>query len=217
MSLSVRGIARRYTGITGNFGLRQFAGNQPSSLRTRLEMIARRTFSLDVDECIYGWTARYEQTWSSIRVRVRLRPDAGITAQTMQTLRATWRQGVRNTWNDKWAVGRPGEAACPLEFDIVWVTTGEHHTVQVRPMFASLVGTWLAQSNMTLWNTQDTGAVAAHEYGHMLGHPDEYPDSGCPNRSPVNSGTVMDRNLPIVESRLMTQFAKNIGSNVVEL
>jgi hypothetical protein len=212
MSLSVRGIARRYRNVTGNFGVRQgiYGGTvQPASLRARLETLARREVSFSRRECIYGWTARYEQTWSSIRVRVRLNPDAGITAQTMQTLRTAWRQGIRNTWNDQWAVGRPGEAACPLEFDIAWVTTGRHHTVRVRP--------GAGETNMTLWHTQDTGAVAAHEYGHMLGHPDEYTDSNCPNRSPVNTGTVMDNNSATVPSRLMTRLATDIGSNVVAL
>jgi bacillopeptidase F (M6 metalloprotease family) len=47
---------------------------------------------------------------------------------------------------------------------------------------------------MTTWDTADTGDVAAHEFGHMIGNPDEYADSACPRRNPVNTGTVMDNN-----------------------
>jgi bacillopeptidase F (M6 metalloprotease family) len=68
---------------------------------------------------------------------------------------------------------------------------------------------------MTTWDTQDTGAVAAHEFGHMLGLVDEYSDSNCPDRSPVNTGTIMDNNSNVVPDRMMTRFANNLGSNVV--
>ncbi|MDP8931615.1 MAG: immune inhibitor A [Actinomycetota bacterium] len=213
MSLSVRGIARQYRNVTGGFWVRQgiFGGSVPSpgSLRTRLVSLARREFSFSVSECIYGWTAAFEQTWSLVRVRIRLNPDAGITEETMNTLRTRWRQGIQDTWSNRWAVGRAGEIACPLQIQVLWVTTNQHHAVRVRAE--------AGRSNMTLWDTQDTAGVAAHEFGHMLGHPDEYTDGNCPNRSPVSTGTVMDNNSTTVPARLMTRFANNIGSNVVAL
>ena len=71
---------------------------------------------------------------------------------------------------------------------------------------------------MSNWDTNDTGGVAAHEFGHMLGHVDEYPENPpCPDRDPVNTGTVMDNNSNNVPSRLMNRFANNIGSNVVAI
>jgi len=210
MSLSVRGIARRFLNRTGPLAGRDvfFAGAAGTHLlRARLESLARQEISFAVSECIYAWTARYEQTWSHLRVRVQLNPDAGITPQTMATLQATWETGIETMWSNRWSIGRPGEAACPLTFDVQWVAANAHHTVRVQP--------GPARSNMTLWDTADTGAVAAHEFGHMHGNPDEYPDAACPGRNPVNSGTVMDNNSNTLPPRLVQRIADNVGSNIV--
>jgi hypothetical protein len=211
--LSLKGIARRYGGITGGFSVKNDIFGGPStgtqSLRSKLESMARQQFSLDVAECIYGWTARFEQTWTHIIVRIRLNPDAGISDATMNTLRTTWQNGIQNTWSNQWGCGRSGELTCRLTFEVQWVNTNQHHTVRVRP--------GPDRSNMTTWDTNDTGAVAAHEFGHMVGHPDEYTDSNCPNRSPVNTGTIMDNNSNNVPARLMTTFANNIDSSVVAI
>jgi bacillopeptidase F (M6 metalloprotease family) len=87
------------------------------------------------------------------------------------------------------------------------VTSNAHHTV--------LVQTGPGQTNMTLWHTVDNGNVAAHEFGHMLGNPDEYTTAVCLARNPVNTGTVMDNNSNNVPQRLMQRLADNVGSNVV--
>ena len=135
MSLSVRGIARHFLHRTGAFSVRQvFFGSTGDTVRLceRLESLARQEISFDVSECIYEWTARYEQTWSHVRVRVQLNPDAGITAATMATLRTTWENAIEARWSNRWGIGRPGELTCPLTFDVQWVTNNAHHTVRVQ-------------------------------------------------------------------------------------
>lgn len=213
MALSLRGIARRYGNVSGSFSVAQaiFNGNTVGSvsLRSRLEDMARQEFSFDVSECIYGWTAAFQQTWSHIRVRIRLNPDMVIPAATMNTLRTTWQTGIQNTWSNRWGCGRLGEATCPLTFEVQWVGNNEHHVVRV------ILGP--ARANLGTWNTNDTGAVVAHEFGHAIGNPDEYTDSNCPSRNPVNTGTIMDNNSNNIPNRLMQRFADNLGSNVVTL
>ena len=213
MCLSVRGIARRYRNATGSFRVTNglFGGNpaRPASFRQRLTSLARTEFSFAMSECVFGWTAAFQQTWSHVRIRIRLNPDSGITDETMNTLRTRWRNGIVSTWSNRWGVGRPGEAACPLVFEVLWVAAGQHHAVRVRP--------GPARSNMLTWDTDDTGQVAAHEFGHMFGLLDEYVDDTCPNRSPVGTGTIMDNNSTNVPARMMQRFANNIGSNVVTI
>lgn len=213
MALSLRGITRRYVGVTGAFSVKDriFGGSISNrvSLRHRLESLARTEHSFSVSECIYGWTAAFQQTWSHVVVRIRLNPDTGITTTTMNDLRNTWQNGIESTWSNRWAAGHAAEVSLPFTFDVQWVTNSPHHTVRVR--------SGSHRSNMTTWDTNDTGGVAAHEFGHMLGHEDEYTDVNCPSRSPTNTGTVMDNNSDIVPQRLLQRFADNLGSNVVAL
>lgn len=217
MSLSLRGIARHYRNVTGSFsvdsGIFEASPVRPVSVRKKLIILARQQFIYDVSECIFSWTGRFEQTWSLIRVRIQLNPDPGITATTIATLRTTWENGIRKTWNNRWGVGRSGEATCPLQFDVEWVTSNPHHSVRVR------VRTNPQQvANKGTWYTNDSGAVAAHEFGHMLGLVDEYQDiKHCPARNPVNTGMVMDNNSANVPARMMQRFADNIGSTVVAI
>lgn len=208
MALSLKGIARQYLGHSGPLSVQsQVMNNQAGSVRQRLESLARQHVSFSMSECVYGWTAAFEQTWSHVIVRIRLNPDAGITAQTMTTLRATWETTIQTRWSDRWAIGRSGEGSCNLTFDVQWVTASQHHSVRVR------VGP--AATDMGTWDTTDTGAVAAHEFGHMLGNVDEYTAANCPNRSPVNTGTIMDNNSNVIPARLLTAFATRVGSTVV--
>ena len=71
-----------------------------------------------------------------------------------------------------------------ITLNVQFVTAGAHHNVRV------IAGS--GRSDMLNWHTTDSGNVAAHEVGHMLGNADEYADANCPSRSPVNTGTVMD-------------------------
>ena len=84
--LSLKGVARHFLGISGDFevvgplfGVSAVSGTE--SLRARLESIARRNYSFEKSECIYGWTAAFEQVWSHVIVRIRLLPAFNLPLQ----------------------------------------------------------------------------------------------------------------------------------------
>ncbi|KOX15514.1 hypothetical protein [Nocardiopsis sp. NRRL B-16309] len=141
--------------------------------------------AFDVRECGFGWRAAYDQADTHVVVRIQLAPDAGIAASTMDNLRTAWRDGIIGKWSDRFDCTGNGQRK-RITFDVQWVNSGAHHVVRVR--------TGPERSNVTTWDTSDTGDVASHEFGHMLGHPDEYVTAACPSRTPVNTGTVMDDN-----------------------
>jgi hypothetical protein len=167
---------------------------------------AAQEVSFAVSECIYGWTARFRQEGTNIRVRIRLAPDEDVTADELDELKERWKRGIEEKWSYRFlCCTRPDcDNRCALTFTVDWVDEGEHHRVRVRR--------GPERSNMTTWDTEDTGDVASHEFGHMLGHPDEYEDDNCPDRSPVNTGTVMDDNTEVVE-RLCEPFCDRLAQD----
>lgn len=164
-----------------------------------------------VSECIYGWSARYRQEGTHVIVRIRLNPDSGVTATEMATLRTRWKTGIETKWSNRFACRCTGTSCtgqAPLTFEVLWVTSNQHHTVRVRR--------GPERSNMTTWDTNDTGDVASHEFGHMLGLVDEYADAACPGRAPINTGTVMDDNTEVVE-RQVEHLCRLLNEDAVPL
>ncbi len=165
---------------------------------------AAQEVSFSVSECIYGWTAAFRQTGTHIMARIRLNPDSDVSSSLLETVKGRWKRGIEDKWSYRFACcERPGcTNACAMTFEVRWVDSGEHLAVRVKKGGG--------RSNLGLWHTDDSGDVASHEFGHLLGHPDEYSDSACPNRNPVNTGTVMDDNTQVVQ-RLMTPFCNRLG------
>ena len=150
--------------------------------------------SFPMSECIYGWTAAYHQAGTHVSVRIQLNPDAGIPAATMNTVRTTWRNGIIDKWTNRFDCRAANGDRKPITFDVQWVSANAHHQVRVRP--------GSGPTDMGNFYVNDSGDVASHEFGHMIGNPDEYPSSVCPTRSPVDTDNVMDDNTEVVARHL---------------
>jgi hypothetical protein len=163
--------------------------------------------SFSVSECIFGWTAAFSQQGTNITARIQLNPDADVSSSLLDEVKQRWKQGIENKWSYRFGCcGRPGcTSPCALTFQVEWVTARPHLQVRVKKGGG--------RSNLGLWHTDDSGDVASHEFGHLLGHPDEYSEPDvCPDRSPVNTGTVMDDNTEVVE-RLCRPFCDRLGQD----
>jgi hypothetical protein len=158
-----------------------------------------------VAECVYSWDAAYLQLGTHVVIRIQHILDPAVDPATLAALQTTWRTGIINKWSNIFDCTAPNGDRRPLTFDVEWVNSDAHHLVQVIP--------GPARSNMTSWDTSDTGAVASHEFGHMLGHSDEYPDPACPTRSPVNTGTVMHDNTETVSRHYQRIAGAHCGHN----
>ena len=212
--LSVKGIVRRHLGVTGSYSLNPillaFAplfdpDDLPAySLRPVLEGVARAEHEYERHDHPYEWDALHEQIWTHIRVRIELNPkDGGAVVALASGLPATWKNGIEGAWNGRFSARAGGELSCRFSFEVVFTDDDPHHKVDVRSVNAP-------PTNMTNWSTQDSGAVAAHEFGHMIGKFDEYPDPEVPGREHVLTGTVMDTNASIFDPRQFTRFARNV-------
>jgi hypothetical protein len=114
----------------------------------------------------YGWQARFhvrvDEAACRVTATVRLRLVGTITA-AQQT---AWETAIQNAWSNIFKLCCRCcccSAGYTIVIDIQFVTSGEHHVVNV--------GT--STTNMTNWGAADTVDIS-HEVGHMLGALDEY-------------------------------------------
>lgn len=171
---------------------------------------AAQEISFRVSECTFGWIAAFRQQGTHITGRIKLVPDADVSAALLDEVKARWKLGIESKWSYRFACcNTPGCASsCALTFEVQWVTSNEHKEVRVKKGDG--------RSNLGLWHTDDSGDVASHEFGHLLGHPDEYSEDVCPDRSPVDTGTVMDDNTEVVE-RLCRPFCDRLSQTTTSV
>jgi hypothetical protein len=165
---------------------------------SQLNPPAAQEISFNVSECIFGWTAAFVQQGTNITARINPVPDADVSADVLAEVKDRWKRGIEEKWSYRFRC-----SSCALTFQVQWTSSTPHLTVRVK------LGD--GRSNLSLWHTTDSGDVASHEFGHLLGHPDEYEEEDvCPDRSPVNTSTVMD-DLTEVVLRLCKPFCDRLN------
>ena len=101
-------------------------------------------------------------------VRIRLRNDPNNERDVISDRAiARWERGIDRYWNGKFRF-RNGGQTLDVYFLPVFVfwDPSAHHNVRVLPGDE--------RSARTRWYEDDSEDTAAHEFGHMIGNPDEY-------------------------------------------
>ena len=114
-----------------------------------------------------GFDVAYLRDRLQVTVRVSLVPIDPVAAAQLPAAQPVWETNIESAWN-RFNIAN-GEVTIPLNFDIVFTSGNPHHVVNVHPN--APVG-W-PSVDMNNWWTQSL-ISPNHEFGHMLGNPDEY-------------------------------------------
>lgn len=130
----------------------------------------------------YGWRSKFtvEAKRAPCEVKVIVKLKVSGTASDAQ--KGAWKSACEGKWGGRFKLVCP-DAACtaacpsgyPIKIEIQWVDRGEHFTITANNPGAAeggragIGGT----TSMTGWGVDDTTDVT-HEFGHMLGCPEEY-------------------------------------------
>ncbi|HTB80783.1 MAG TPA: DUF4157 domain-containing protein [Opitutaceae bacterium] len=86
----------------------------------------------------------------------------------MNETRDRWLNGIRSVWNNRFTLTNRS-TNLRLVFVPIFTESEAHHRVRIHGEDSPTVRT-----DETNWNDNDDAITIAHEFGHMLGNPDEY-------------------------------------------
>jgi hypothetical protein len=123
------------------------------------------------------------RTGTELRVIVRIHlVKAGNASETYypsDVLANRWRTGIEGVWNNHFYAWN-GTTQLTIVFVPIFTDESPDHTVQVAPGDD--------RSDEKKWYEEDSGITIAHEFGHMIGNPDEYRLPGTAAEIPASMG-----------------------------
>jgi hypothetical protein len=168
----IENIKMAYRTLTGRYLDRDFLDElSGDELRRALDLIgvvAADTYEESfTEEMMEGYTAggtgefewALEQDQLRVEVPIRFVPDEGVTVPV-----STWSGQIDGRWN-QFAVTEPGGRKIPINIRMRDDPSG-FHRVNVHAGFD--------RANTANWYLQQDENTAPHEFGHLMGLPDEY-------------------------------------------
>lgn len=144
--------------------------------RVDQQIPANNGFTVDADYYI-----AFANNRVTVHSEVQFTRAGGVTETQLNALKPIWERGIESVWSKKFDIVRDNTWRIPIIVDITYDGPVFNHTVTVQ------LGP--ATSNEHLWDTLDTGLVAAHEFGHMLGLFDEYEGGATNPGGPIIDAT----------------------------
>lgn len=142
------------------------------------ETISNAPEEYDAWNGTYSWRSKFTLTTNSTNCTVTATVKIKVTGTVTEAQKTAWKDAIEQKWNNKVKLCC-GQACCPdgskVNIKVEYVDSGEHYTVTAQNPGATsdgragLGGT----TSMTDWGVNDTVDVT-HEFGHMLGAPEEY-------------------------------------------
>lgn len=121
----------------------------------------------------FGGTARYDlsRTANELRIVVRIhlveKKDRSRTWYPSDSKMKGWRDRIEKVWNNRFAAKNDARRL-KIVFSPVFSPDNPHFTVAINPSKAYY------RSDETEWWHDASDTTVAHEFGHMVGNPDEY-------------------------------------------
>ena len=128
----------------------------------------------------YTWQSKFALLVNRSNCSVTATIKIKVTGTVTEAQKSAWKSAIESKWNGKVKLTCPDPscaAACPSGYQVnvvlLYVTSGEHYTVTANQPGAGGTEGQGGTNGMTGWGVNDTVDVT-HEFGHMLGNPEEY-------------------------------------------
>ncbi len=172
-------IAREYATLTGHaleVDLRdELSGGELERALSLLGVVRSDVFTNEIEQNMTEGKktvvkGRFEWALTRDELRaeagVKFLPDEGVTPPY-----AAWNDQISRTWN-KYAVREPGGRSLPVNLSLRADSSADR-TIQVHNN-ADASKWWLDRANAGEWYVKMKDSTAPHEFGHLIGLPDEY-------------------------------------------
>ncbi|MEZ5776226.1 MAG: M10 family metallopeptidase C-terminal domain-containing protein [Hyphomicrobiaceae bacterium] len=135
----------------------------------------------------FAWDVKYDLTFQNNEVLTEL--DVKLVGANAGATATQWENGVNTIWNNK-VFFNDGARLYEVKMDFDFVTSGQHHTVNVHAGTGGTNMTNWYLTNPSGWSNDMQDEIAAHEAGHMFGNFDEYA-GGATYNGYTTTGTIM--------------------------